>query len=316
MSLVPIRTYGKFADAAYSAIRTGIRMGHIPPGTRLQEAELALQLGTSKTPVREALGRLVSDGLATTSGRTGIYVTRLSHEEIVDLYEAREIIEPQQARLAAERATESDILALQESLSSFEVALAAHDIDSLMELDSQFHEMIASIAGNRVLAQTRDRLDNWIAVARVASIRKAHHKTSALALKEHKQIYSAIAKHDSKLAEQRMAEHIRRRRDGLLGRPTDAVVEGNQKGTPQHHDTPAPSGASPSDDAEPDPVLNPTNASPPGARTAPAEPARSDTSSHPHATLSQGSPLTPEDHAHHPEQAYTKEGGSSTWQIR
>ncbi|MFW6057059.1 MAG: GntR family transcriptional regulator, partial [Chloroflexota bacterium] len=56
MSLSPIRTHGKFADAAYEAIRTGIRMGHIPPGSRLHEHELAGQLGTSKTPVREALG--------------------------------------------------------------------------------------------------------------------------------------------------------------------------------------------------------------------------------------------------------------------
>ena len=56
LSLAPIRTHGKFADAAYEAIRTGIRMGRIPPGTRLHEADLADQLGISTPPVREALG--------------------------------------------------------------------------------------------------------------------------------------------------------------------------------------------------------------------------------------------------------------------
>lgn len=222
MNLAPIRTHGKFADAAYEAIRTGIRMGHIPPGTRLHEHELAAQLGTSKTPVREALGRLVADGLAATSGKTGVYVTRLSNDESVDLYEARGIIEPPLARLAAERASDDDVVMLQESLSAFEAALDADDVDSLMELDSQFHELVASIAGNRMLAQARERLDNCIAIARVASVRRAHRRTSAHALKEHRQVYNAIAERNGRLAERRMAEHIRRRRDGLVRRSSDA----------------------------------------------------------------------------------------------
>ena len=220
MSLNPIRTHGKFADAAYAAIRTGIRMGHIPPGTRLQESELALQLGTSKTPVREALGRLIGDGLATTGGRSGVYVARLSHDEIVDLYEAREILEPPLARLAAERASDEDIRALHESVGAFEMALQADDIYSLMELDSQFHEIVASVAGNRVLAQARERLDNCIAIARVSSVQRAHRKTSSAALKEHKRICGSIAKHDGGAAERLMAEHIRRRREGIVGRPS------------------------------------------------------------------------------------------------
>jgi DNA-binding GntR family transcriptional regulator len=222
MILQPIRTHGKFADAAYEAIRTGIRMGHIPPGTRLHEHELAAQLGTSKTPVREALGRLVADGLATTSGRTGVYVARLSNDETLDLYEARGIIEPPLARLAAERASEEDIAILRQSLTAFEAALDADDIDSLMELDSQFHELVASFAQNRVLAQARERLDNCIAIARVASVRRAHKRTSAYALKEHRQVYNAIAERNGKLAERRMADHIRKRRDGLMGRSSDA----------------------------------------------------------------------------------------------
>ncbi len=218
MSLKPIRTHGKFADAAYEAIRTGIRMGHIPPGTRLHEHELAAELGTSKTPVREALGRLVADGLATTSGRAGIYVTRLSQVETADLYEARGIIEPPLARLAAERASDEDIEALRKSLNEFQAALDADDVDALMELDSQFHELIASIAGNRMLSEARERLDNCIAIARVSSVRRAHRRTSTQALKEHTAIYNAIAERKAKLAERRMAAHIRKRRDGLLGR--------------------------------------------------------------------------------------------------
>lgn len=225
MNLIPIRTHGKFADAAYEAVRNSIRMGHILPGSRLHEGELASQLGTSKTPVREALGRLVSDGLATTSGRTGVYVTRLSHDEIVDLYEAREIIEPPLARLAAERARDEDIQALQESVAEFERALHADDIYSLMELDSQFHEIIASLAGNSMLADARERLDNCIAIARVTSLRRSQRRTSAQSLKEHNQIADAIATHDGKKAERRMAEHIRKRREGLLGKTATKAVE-------------------------------------------------------------------------------------------
>ena len=216
--LDPIRIHGKFTDAAYAAIRTGIRMGHIPPGTRLHEAELALQLGTSKTPVREALGRLVAEGLATATagGKSAIHVTVLSNQEIIDLYEARGIIEPPLARMAARRVTDSGVAALRTMLESFESSLQADDVYSLMELDSRIHETIATMSGNRALAQARERLDNSIAIARVTSVQNSHYKTSELALKEHTQICADIAAHDGATAERYMAEHISRRRDGLI----------------------------------------------------------------------------------------------------
>jgi DNA-binding GntR family transcriptional regulator len=222
--LAPIRIHGKFTDAAYSAIRTGIRMGRIPPGTRLHEAELSLQLGTSKTPVREALGRLVAEGLATATagGKSAVYVTQLSSQEIIDLYEARGIIEPPLARMAADRASANHVAALRGLLKCFETALQADDVYSLMELDSQIHEAIASSAGNRALAQARERLDNSIAIARVTSVQNSHYRTSALALKEHTQICDAIARHDGATAERYMAEHISRRRDGLIAQLTNA----------------------------------------------------------------------------------------------
>ena len=231
--LSPIRIHGKFTDAAYAAIRTGIRMGHIPPGSRLHEAELALQLGTSKTPVREALGRLVAEGLATATpgGKSAIHVTVLSNQEIIDLYEARGIIEPPLARMAAQRATDGGVAALRAMLESFESSLQADDVYSLMELDSRIHKTIATISGNRALAQARERLDNSIAIARVTSVQNSHYKTSELALKEHTQICAAIAAHDGATAERYMAEHISRRRDGLIAllatAPGDTRTEAN-----------------------------------------------------------------------------------------
>jgi DNA-binding GntR family transcriptional regulator len=216
--LNPIRTPGRFTDAAYAAIRTGIRMGRILPGARLHEAELALQLGTSKTPVREALHRLVAEGLATATagGKSAVYVTSLSDREIIDLYEARTIIEPPLARMAARRATDEGVAVLRELLASFESALKADDVYSLMELDSRLHETIASTSGNRALAQARERLDNSIAIARVTSVQKSHYKTSTQALMEHISICDAIARHDAATAERAMSEHINRRRDGLI----------------------------------------------------------------------------------------------------
>lgn len=216
--LDPIRIRGKFTDAAYAAIRTGIRMGHIPPGARLHEAELALQLGTSKTPVREALGRLVAEGLATATvgGKSAVHVATLSNQEIIDLYEARGIIEPPLARMAAERASEGDVATLRDILAEFDSALEADDVYSLMEIDSRLHATIACIAGNRALAQARERLDDGIAIARVTSVQNSHYRTSVHALSEHTQICEAITAHDGALAERCMSEHISRRRDGLI----------------------------------------------------------------------------------------------------
>lgn len=217
-ALSPIRTAGKFTDAAYAAIRTSIRMGRILPGARLHEAELAAQLGTSKTPVREALGRLVAEGLATATagGKSAIYVTVLTNQEIIDLYEARGIIEPPLARMAAVRASADGIETLRGLVESFASALRDDDVYSLMQLDSRIHETIAAIAGNRALAQARERLDNSIAIARVTSVQNSHYKTSELALREHSQLCEAIAAHDAATAERRMEEHISRRRDGLI----------------------------------------------------------------------------------------------------
>ena len=222
--LAPIRMHGKFTDAAYNAIRTSIRMGRIPPGARLHEAELALQLGTSKTPVREAIGRLVAEGLAssTAGGKSAVYVATLSSQEIIDLYEARGIIEPPLARMAAERASEDDITTLRAIVKEFETALVADDVYSLMEIDSRLHAAVASIAGNRALAQARERLDDGIAIARVISVQNSHYKTSAYALQEHTQLCDAIAAHDGALAERYMSEHIHRRRDGLIARTRNA----------------------------------------------------------------------------------------------
>lgn len=223
--LHPIRSRGRFTDTAYAAIRTAIRMGRIVPGTRMHEADLALQLGTSKTPVREALGRLVADGLATATsgGKSAVYVAELSGEEIIDLYEAREIIEPPLARMAAARAGEPEVTELRAILSSFKEALAADDVFTLMELDSRLHEAIASTAGNRALAQARARLDNAIAIARVTSVQNGHYRTSEQALNEHMDICNAIAAHDASTAERRMREHIRRRLDGLIATTSGAV---------------------------------------------------------------------------------------------
>ncbi len=216
--LQPIRSSGKFTDTAYAVIRTAIRMGRILPGTRLHEADLALQLGTSKTPVREALGRLVADGLAdaTAGGKSAVYVARLSSEEIIDLYEAREIIEPPLARMAAANASDTEVAELRTILACFQEALSDDDVFTLMELDSRLHEMIALAAGNRALAQARSRLDNAIAIARVTSVQNGHYRTSEQALIEHAGICDAIVAHDTATAERRMRGHIRRRLDGLI----------------------------------------------------------------------------------------------------
>jgi len=202
-------------------------MGRILPGARLHEAQIAAQLGTSKTPVREALGRLAAEGLATatTGGKSAIYVTVLTNQEIIDLYEARGIIEPPLARMAAARASNDGLVALRALVESFASALRDDDVFSLMELDSQIHDTIATIAGNRPLAQARERLDNSIAIARVISVQNSHYKTSELALREHTQICDAISSHDAATAERRMAQHINRRRDDLITKLTTSPIK-------------------------------------------------------------------------------------------
>ncbi|HZW21865.1 GntR family transcriptional regulator [Noviherbaspirillum sp.] len=192
-------------ELAYRQIRDAIQSGRLTPGTRMREVEVAQWLGTSRTPVREALGRLLNDGLVANDPNRGMIVTELDHQMVDELYVMREVLEGTAAGLAARNATESEIAMLRR--------LAEKDRtigDNPAELSSNnksFHDTLYQSAHNRYLLKTLSTLRESMALLGHTTL--ALPGRSSTAINEHEEIVSAIEKRDAEAAEAAARSHIR-----------------------------------------------------------------------------------------------------------
>jgi DNA-binding GntR family transcriptional regulator len=154
-SLAPIEVES-LADRVYARIRAHILSGELAPGEQLRQEALAEELGTSRTPLREALNRLASEGLIEFRPHRSAVVASFEQRDIELDYEARRIVEPAAARLAARRAPA-------ETAASLEAAVAAQriagpDLDSQFDANRRFHVALVAGAGNPHLTRFVDSL--------------------------------------------------------------------------------------------------------------------------------------------------------------
>jgi len=199
-------------DSVYARLRDLILSNVLRAGQKLVDRDLAEQLGVSRTPVREALGRLAMMGLVEARSRRGYYVKQYTSEEMTDLYEFRKILEVNAARLAAENATTSqrrefeDILARSEELATNPTHHA-----KTVELDLEIHELIARASGNQSLHHAiknlMDKVMCFIWVAWVDS-RTADPVSIAAAHNEHKALIERILDKDADGAAEYLGAHI------------------------------------------------------------------------------------------------------------
>src|SRR5919106_5124985 len=139
--------HGAVADIAYWTIRDAIRSGVIQPGDRLIELDLAAALDMSRTPVRDALRQLEAERLVEKAPSRGFVVPTMTIDDIVEIYEIREVLEGLAARRAAMRMGEAEIAALGETVERAERARDAGDLTVLWQASNQFHGLLRS--GNR-----------------------------------------------------------------------------------------------------------------------------------------------------------------------
>lgn len=141
------------AEAAYQRLRSMILDNLLPPGTQRLEAELAIELGMSRTPVREAMLRLQQDGLATVTPRHGMRVQPISAADMRDIYDVLESLEPKAAELLARRGLPADQLTpLAQACDAMEAAIAREDRAAWAAADEGFHLGLAALCGNRRLS--------------------------------------------------------------------------------------------------------------------------------------------------------------------
>jgi DNA-binding GntR family transcriptional regulator len=137
-----------FSASVYADLREQLISLKRLPGEVITEAAIAESYGVSRTPVREAILRLAGEGLVEIFPQSGIFVSRIPLSALPEAIIIRKALEETTARLAARRATASQLLALQSIVQRQREACAADDHDAFHETDEQFHAMIADIAGH------------------------------------------------------------------------------------------------------------------------------------------------------------------------
>jgi DNA-binding GntR family transcriptional regulator len=133
---------GTMADAVYGALRHSIIHGDLRPGARLRADALAKEMNVSRTPVRDALRKLESEGLATMSARRGLIVPELSEDDLIETFQIRAVLEGLAARLAVDNATPSEIAKIRELMEDLGSAFQRGDIDQMRENFREFRQRI------------------------------------------------------------------------------------------------------------------------------------------------------------------------------
>ncbi|GAL15842.1 transcriptional regulator GntR family [Vibrio astriarenae] len=146
------------SEVAYQKLLQAIRHGELTPGTRVREIEIAEKLGISRTPVRDAIRRLESDGLLNHIPRQGAVIKQLEQKEVIELYEVREVLEGTAARYAARHASEIELAEL-EDLNDLMLSHAESPI-KVAEANRLFHQALYRAANNRYLVGALNSLSN------------------------------------------------------------------------------------------------------------------------------------------------------------
>lgn len=191
----------------YDHLRTEILEGRLEPGAELIEVALAEQLGVSRGPLREAIGRLAAEGLVTVSPRRGAVVRSLSKEEFLELYQVREALERMAVQLAVPRLTAEQVEELAALNEEMQAHAAGNKVESFFEANRAFHARLLEASGNRKLEELYRQLLDQLGRYRLRSLTlRGNLKRS---VSEHKAILRAASRGDAERAAQLMAEHIR-----------------------------------------------------------------------------------------------------------
>ena len=176
------------------------------PGEAISEGEIALSYGVSRTPVREAILKLSDEGLLDIYPQSGIFVSRIPIAALPEAIIIRRALEETTARLAAERATSSQILALHSVLERQRESSAARDSDAFHQADETFHASIADVAGYpgiwKFIQQVKVHVDRY------RRLTLPQHGRIALVIAEHEAILTAIEAHDPEGARRGMEIHL------------------------------------------------------------------------------------------------------------
>lgn len=225
-TLKPLDRPEALSDQVYRTLRESLGSHAIVPGQRLQEATIALQLGVSRTPVREALARLASEGLIVAEGR-GYILPVLTDADIDEIYELRSLLEPAALAQVARSAEPTALTPIARALADAEAADRQADAESFIEANARFHATWSALVANGRLLRAIALYAGHVRYLRVMTLHNAEARKAALG--GMRRILAALRKRDAERAEDVMREHLRTARHHLrvvlddLARDTSAT---------------------------------------------------------------------------------------------
>lgn len=202
------RDLGDLKEKIYLDLREKILSEEIKPGEWIVERKLTEVYGVSRTPIREVLRMLMEDGLIELNGKKGYTVRKLTLEDFVEIYTAREAIEGAAARLACRNRNEELIQKLQKLKQELELVDIDSDPAKGVALGRQLHDLLIEYSGNRILKRFYEKLRLLTNMTR--NITKRSVDIEKKSRDEHIQIIEAVVKGDETEAEDLLRKHLRR----------------------------------------------------------------------------------------------------------
>jgi DNA-binding GntR family transcriptional regulator len=223
VAVAPLDDTSTFADRAYTALRDVIVSLNVydePGDVRLDERQLAQDLGISRTPVREAMAQLEREGFVRSVPRRGIYVVRKTKREVIEMITAWAALESMAARLITLGASDEEIAGLRAMFATFEDGRLHAQLDEYSEVNIQFHQAIIRMSHNSVLIHLAENLFAHMRMIRRKTI--GEDDRADRSIRDHMNIIQALEARDTERAEDLvrqhalgLAEHVARHADYL-----------------------------------------------------------------------------------------------------
>jgi DNA-binding GntR family transcriptional regulator len=207
-ALAPIDTAQSFKQQAYTALKSAIVSMDVyrsREDIRLDERKLAQDFGISRTPVREAVAQLESEGFVRSVPRRGIYVVRKTKREVIELITAWAALESMAARLVTETASDDEIKNLRRMFSSFLDGKVRAHLDEYSEVNIEFHQAIVRMSRNHVLIEMAENLFTHMRMIRRKTI--VEQDRADRSIRDHMHIIEALEARDTARAELLVRDH-------------------------------------------------------------------------------------------------------------
>jgi len=196
-------------------LQSDILTGKYRPGQKLTEQNLCKEYGVSRTPIREALRQLETDGLVENILNRGCFVIGFSEQDYEDLFDLRKAYEIQAVKWAIERITDDEMDRLEETFEFMEFYTMRGDLDKMLVINAGFHQVIYEASHNRMLQKTLMSYQTFLKYQGLNSVYGPNYL--ATVLEEHRAIFKAFMDRDAKAGAEAMERHINRAKERRCG---------------------------------------------------------------------------------------------------